>query len=158
MKAPCVPTFWCEPQPGPPQSFWFAIKIIHFREEEEKTSSLHWQWSIEWVSLKKRKNFSSLNFWGFDAVVRLSNNGGYVGCWQKFNNPIIFFLIGKISFLHERMGKPIFLFQQGQPFFFFPLPLPPLRFFQPVCCYPSHKTASKVAFKERKQQKINCWK
>lgn len=60
----------------------------------------------------------------------------------------------KIIFSHERMEKLIFLCQSGQPFFFYPLPPPSLRFFQQVCCYPSHKT-SKVTFKERKQQKIN---
>lgn len=61
---------------------------------------------------------------------------------------------GKISFLHERMVKHIFIRQGMQPFF--SLSPTPLRFFQTVCCYPSHKTASKVAFKERKLQKINC--
>ena len=72
---------------------------------------------------RKRKNFSSLDFWGFDTVVRISNNEGYIWCCQKFKNLLIFFLYWKNQlFLHERMRKPIFLCQSIKPFYFFPLP------------------------------------
>lgn len=129
MKPPCMPDFWCDSYTELLQSFWFAIRTTYFTGEKKEmkrnnsNTSLHINSTVHNEGLwRKRKIFSSLDFWGFDTVVRILNNEGYVWCCQKFKNLLIFLYWKNQLFLHESMRKSIFLCQSREPFYFFPLP------------------------------------
>lgn len=67
---------------------------------------------------RKRKIFSSLDFWGFDTVVRISNNEGNVWCCQKFKNLLIFLYWKNQLFCMEEWGSLYFFVNQESLFTF----------------------------------------
>lgn len=80
---------------------------------------------------KNKNNFSSLNFWGFDAVVRISNTEGYVRCCQKFKKLLHIY----INIYIYRKKNHLFTWENGKAYFslsiraaFFLLPSPPALF------------------------------